>query len=128
MINNPVLRWIDDTFIDLARQLRWFYLPPLMIYMAAGVQGLTAIVGTFFIKEYLDLSATFLTELAFWALVPWTLKMPLGHLVDLIWRRKALLVYIGAVLITANLLIMYGIIAHTPAMAKILPAEVWFVI
>jgi hypothetical protein len=99
-----------------------------MIYLAAGVQGLTAIVGTFFIKEYLDLSAAFLAGLAFWAGIPWTLKMPLGHLVDLIWRRKALLVYIGAGLITLSILIMYGIIAHTQAMAEIMKVEVWFVI
>jgi hypothetical protein len=46
----------------------------------------------------------------------------------MIWRRKALLLYIGAGLITASILIMYGIIAHTQAMAEILPAEVWFVI
>ncbi len=128
MTDNPVWRWFDDTFLDLGRQFRWSYLPPLMIYLAAGVQGLTAIVGTFFIKEYLDLSAAFLAGLAFWAGVPWTLKMPLGHLVDLIWRRKALLVYIGASLITASILIMYGIIAHTETMAEVMKAEIWFVI
>lgn len=128
MIHNLFLRWIDDTFFDLGRQLRWSYLPPLMIYLAAGVQGLTAIVGTFFIKDYLDLSAAFLAGLAFWAGVPWTLKMPLGHLVDLIWRRKALLVYTGAGLITLSILIMYGIIAHTQEMAEIIEVEIWFVI
>ena len=128
MTDNPLWRWFDATFLDLGRQLRWSYLPPLMIYLAAGVQGLTAIVGTFFIKEYLDLSAAFLAGLAFWAGIPWTLKMPLGHLVDLIWRRKALLVYIGAGLITLSILIMYGIIAHTQAMAEIMKVEVWFVI
>lgn len=128
MTDNSFWRWIDDTFFDLGRQFRWSYLPPLMIYLAAGVQGLTAIVGTFFIKDYLDLSAAFLAGLAFWAGVPWTLKMPLGHLVDLIWRRKALLVYIGAGLITLSILIMYGIIAHTQAMAEIMKVEIWFVI
>jgi len=128
MNNNPLWRWIDETFIDLGRKFRWSYLPPLMIYLAAGVQGLTAIVGTFYIKEYLDLSASFLASLAFWAGVPWILKMPIGHLVDLIWRRKALLVYLGAALITASILIMYGIIAHANAMAIYLPLEVWFVI
>ena len=125
MTDNPVWRWIDATFFDLGRQFRWSYLPPLMIYLAAGVQGLTAIVGTFFIKEYLDLSAAFLAGLAFWA---WTLKMPLGHRVDLIWRRKAPLVYLGAGLITASILIMFGIIAHTQAMADIMKPEIWFVI
>ena len=128
MTENPVWRWIDDTFLDLGRQFRWSYLPPLMVYLAAGVSGLTSIVGTFFIKEYLDLSASFLAGLAFWAGIPWTLKMPLGHLVDLIWRRKALLVYIGASLIALSILIMYGIIAHTEAMAEIMKVEAWFVI
>jgi hypothetical protein len=128
MTDNPVWRWFDNTFLDLGRQFRWSYLPPLMIYLAAGVQGLTAIVGTFFIKEYLDLSAAFLAGLAFWAGIPWTLKMPLGHLVDLIWRRKALLVYIGAGLITLSILIMYGVIAHTQTMAEIMKVEIWFVI
>ena len=128
MTDNPVWRWIDGTFFDLGRQFRWSYLPPLMVYLAAGVSGLTAIVGTFFIKDYLNLSAAFLAGLAFWAGIPWTLKMPLGHLVDLIWRRKSLLVYIGAGLITASVLIMYAIIAHTDAMAAIMPVEVWFVI
>jgi len=128
MTGKLVWRWIDDTFLDLGRQFRWSYLPPLMVYLAAGVSGLTSIVGTFFIKEYLDLSAAFLAGLAFWAGIPWTLKMPLGHLVDLIWRRKALLVYIGASLIALSILIMYGIIAHTAAMAEIMKVEAWFVI
>ena len=128
MTDNPLWQWIDNTFLDLGRQLRWSYLPPLMVYLAAGVSGLTAIVGTFFIKEYLDLSAAFLAGLAFWAGIPWTLKMPLGHLVDLIWRRKTLLVYIGASLITLSILIMYGIIAHTAAWLEILKVEAWFVI
>ena len=78
--------WLDATILDLGRQLRRSYLPPLMVYLAAGISGLTAIVGTFFIKDYLGLSAAFLAGLAFWAGIPWALKMPLGHLVDLIWR------------------------------------------
>ncbi len=127
MTDNPVWRWIDDTIFDLGRQFRWSYLPPLMVYLAAGVSGLTSIVGTFFIKDYLDLSAAFLAGLAFWAGIPWTLKMPLGHLVDLIWRRKALLVYVGASLIAVSVLIMYGVIAHTEAMATLMPPEAWFV-
>ncbi len=128
MTDNPVWRWIDSTFIDLAREFRWSYLPPLMVYLAAGVAGLTSIVGTFFIKDYLDLSAAFLAGLAFWAGIPWTLKMPIGHLVDLIWRRKALLVYLGASLIATSILIMYAVIAHTQAMDAMMKVEAWFVI
>ena len=83
--------FIDSTFIDLGRQFKLSYLPPLMIYLAAGVAGLTGIVGTFFVKDYLNLSAAFLAGLGFWAGIPWALKMPLGHLVDLIWERKIIL-------------------------------------
>jgi MFS family permease len=128
MTKNPIWRWFDATFVDLGRQFRWSYLPPLMVYMAAGISSLTSIVGTFFIKDYLDLSAAFLAGLAFWVGIPWTLKMPIGHLVDLIWRRKALLVYFGACLLALSILIMYGVIAHTSAMAAVMKIEAWFVI
>ncbi len=122
-----LVRWVDQTILDLGRQARWSYLPPLMVYLAAGVSGLTAIVGTFFIKDYLDLSAAFLAGLTFWVGIPWALKMPIGHLVDLIWRWKALLVYLGAGLIAVSVVIMYGLIAHTAAMTEIMSAEAWYV-
>jgi len=121
-------RWFDKTVTDLLRQMRWSYLPPLMVYFAAGISGLTAIVGAFFIKEYLGLSAAFLAGLAFWAGLPWAIKMPLGHLVDLIWRWKALLVYFGSSLIALSIAIMYGLIAHTSAMSQILSVEAWYVL
>ena len=120
--------FIDSTFIDLGRQFKLSYLPPLMIYLAAGVAGLTGIVGTFFVKDYLNLSAAFLAGLGFWAGIPWALKMPLGHLVDLIWDQKNYLVYIGASLIAISLGIMYGLIAHTSFMSQFLDIETWYVI
>ena len=86
--------WTDRNIIDLGRQMRLSYLPPLMVYLAAGIQGLTSIVGTFFIKDYLDLSAQFLAMLSFWLMLPWALKMPLGHLVDLIWIYLFPLMYL----------------------------------
>src|SRR5210317_1446297 len=124
---NAVGLWLDRTLLELARQFRWSYLPPLMVYLAAGVSGLTAIVGTFFIKDYLNLSAAFLASLGFWVGLPWALKMPLGHLVDLIWKHKNYLVYLGAAVIAASLLIMYGLIMHTASMANILSVESWYV-
>jgi hypothetical protein len=120
-------RWFNETVLDLGRQLRLSYLPPLMVYLAAGVSGLTGIVGTFFIKDYLDLSAAFLAGLSFWVGIPWALKMPIGHLVDLIWRWKAVLVYLGALLIAASIAIMYGLIAHTGAMSAVMSIEAWYV-
>jgi hypothetical protein len=127
MIKNIIL-FFKHTFVDLAKQFRLSYMPPLMIYVAAGVSGLTGIVGMFFIKDYLNLSAAFLAGLGFWAGIPWVLKMPLGHLVDLIWRHKNYLVFLGAALIAVSLGIMYGLIVHTKEMADILSVETWFVI
>ncbi|HPA88161.1 MAG TPA: hypothetical protein PLN35_00220 [Quisquiliibacterium sp.] len=112
----------------LLRELRWSFLPPLMVYLAAGISGLTAIVGTFFVKDYLGLSAEFLAGLAFWAGLPWALKMPLGHLVDLIWRWKAGLVYLGAGLIAASLTIMIGLLADPAAMRAYASVEAWYVL
>ena len=121
-------RWFDRTILELGREFRLSYLPPLMVYVAYGVSGLTAIVGTFFVKEYLGLSAEFLAALGFWAGIPWALKMPLGHLVDLIWRHKAGMVYLGAGLIAASLLIMVGLLGHPAAMGAFMPVEAWFVL
>jgi hypothetical protein len=121
-------QWFDRTVLELGRELRLSYLPPLMVYLAAGVSGLTAIVGTFFVKDYLGLSAEFLAALAFWAMIPWTLKMPLGHLVDLVWRYKGALVYLGAGLIAASLLIMLGLLARPESMAALMPVEPWYVL
>jgi MFS family permease len=120
--------WIDTNIIELGREMRWSYLPPLMVYMAAGIAGLTGIVGTFFVKEYLGLSAAFLAALGFWANIPWALKMPLGHLVDLIWRWKSILVYLGAGLIAISLLIMIGLLTERDAMTNIMSAGSWFVV
>ena len=120
--------FVDKTLFDLGRQFKWSYLPPLMIYVAAGISGLTGIVGTFFVKDYLNLSAAFLAGLGFWAGSPWALKMPLGHLVDLIWNKKNYMVFVGASLISLSLLIMYGLIIHTEWMSTILTVETWFVI
>jgi hypothetical protein len=123
-----VYRWVDRNILELGRELRLSYLPPLMVYVAAGISGLTGIVGTFFVKDYLGLSAEFLAALGFWAGIPWSLKMPLGHLVDLIWRWKAGLVFLGAALIAASLGIMIGLIGHTELMRGIMPVEAWFVL
>ncbi len=123
-----LLRWVERNILELGRELRLEYLPPLMVYAAAGISGLTAIVGTFFVKEYLGLSAQFLAALAFWAGIPWALKMPMGHLVDLVWRWKSGIVYLGAGLIATGLFIMIALISHTEAMRAVMPAEHWFVL
>ncbi len=118
---------IDAVILDLLRQLRWSFLPPIMIYFSYGVATITTIVGTFFVKDYLDLSAAYLAGLAFWAGLPWALKMPLGHLVDIIWKWKWVLVWLGAALTAASVFIMYLVITQQQMMQAFLPISSWYI-
>ena len=107
--------------------MRLSYLPPLMVYAAYGVSGLTSIVGTLYVKEYLvEASPAFLASVLFWAGIPWALKMPVGHVVDLIWRWKAVLVWLGAAMIAASLLIMIGIVSRPETMRALMTLTQWF--
>ena len=116
---------LSRTLLD---DLRLDFLPPLMVYVAAGISGLTGIVGTFFVKDSLGLSAAFLAALGFWTTIPWALKMPMGHLVDLLWRWKSWFVVLGAGLIALSLGIMLGLLSQPELMRSWLPLETWYVI
>ncbi len=120
--------WFRRDFLGIFLEMRWRYLPPLMVYFAAGVSSFTGIVESFYVKEELGLSAAFLAGLGFWAGLPWALKMPVGHLVDLFWRWKALFVYLGALLMAASLLIMVGLTGRPEGMAARLPLETWYIL
>jgi hypothetical protein len=67
--------------------------------------------------------------LGFWVGLPWALKMLLGHLVDLIWKWKSVLVFLGATLIAASLTIML-ILINSPSLLYTSPLsmEQWFVL
>ena len=123
-----IMGWIDRNILQLGREVRLSFLPPLMVYVAYGISALTGIVGTFFIKDYLGLSAAFLAALGFWVGLPWALKVPVGHLVDLFWRYKAGLVYLGAILVACSLLIMVGLLTDPAMMRQTMSAEKWFVL
>ena len=117
-----------NVFYKIFGTFKFSFIPPLLIYLAAGVSGITNIVGVFYVKEYLDISAVFLAGLGFWAGLPWVLKMPLGHLVDILWKFKSLLVLLGAIVMATSSLIMFGLIQYKVQMLTILNAETWFVI
>lgn len=121
-------RWFFQDFLGIFKEMRLSYLPPLMVYFAAGVSGFTGIVESFYVKQELGISAAFLAGLGFWAGLPWALKMPLGHMVDLFWRRKAFFVYFGAVLMALSMLIMVGLTGYREQMEQLFTAEVWYVI
>ena len=109
-------------------KFKWSYLPPMLIYASAGVSGITSIVGIFFLKDYLALSAAFIASIGFWAGIPWALKMPIGFLIDRYWNYKHYFVYIGALFISASLIIMYRILLYRDQMEEYLYIETWFII
>ena len=121
-------RWLMKDFFGIIREMRWTYVPPLMVYLAAGISGFTGIIESFFVKEELGLSAAFLAGLGFWAGLPWALKMPFGHLVDLHWHRKSMFVYLGAALMAGSIAIMIGLTGHKTFMATIMALDKWYVI
>jgi hypothetical protein len=123
-----IWKWFVQDFLGIFREMRMSYLPPLMVYFAAGVSGFTGIVESFYVKQELGLSAAFLAGLGFWAGLPWALKMPFGHLVDLFWKRKAFFVYCGALLMAVSLLIMVGLTGYREIMEQTFRAEVWYII
>lgn len=120
--------WFTKDFLGILHEMRWSYVPPLMVYLAAGISGFTGIIESFFVKEELGLSAAFLAGLGFWAGLPWALKMPFGHLVDLYWHRKSLFVYLGALLMAGSIGIMIGLTGHKTFMATIMALDSWYVI
>lgn len=109
-------------------KFRWAYVPPLLIYLSAGISGITSIVGIFFLKDYLNISAAFIASIGFWAGIPWALKMPVGFLIDRFWNKKHIFVYVGAVLITISLFIMYYLLANRVFMETYLPSKYWYII
>ena len=119
--------WLLNDFLGIVREMRWSYLPPLMVYLAAGVSAFTGIIESFYVKEELGLSAAFLASLGFWAGLPWALKMPLGHMADLFWRVKSLFVYFGAMLMALSLLIMVGLTGYPDRMVGLMPLDFWYV-
>ncbi|MCA9471522.1 MAG: hypothetical protein KC594_05645 [Nitrospira sp.] len=127
-VDGALRSWFDRNIFQLGRELRLSYLPPLMVYLAAGISGLTGIVSTFFVKEYLGLSAEFLAMLGFWAGLVWAIKMPLGHLVDLLWRWKGGFVVLGATLIGCSLTIMLGLLTDPDMMRDVMPLEHWYIV
>ncbi len=123
-----IFKSFTGLFIHLAKEMRLSYVPPLMIYFAAGISGFTGIIESFYVKDELGLSAEFLASLGFWAGIPWALKMPVGHMVDLFWRFKSGFIFVGAGLMASSILIMIGLTGNTEFMASMWSIENWYIL
>lgn len=88
------------------------YLPPMMVYFAAGAMGITAIASQFWVKNALTmLTPADLAAIAIWLTLPWSIKMVFGELVDsvpILGSQRRAYIFIGAGLIAASLLMLAG--------------------
>jgi hypothetical protein len=87
------------------------YLPPLMVYFAAGAIGLIGIAKAFWTKNALTLTPTDLAALSVWLSLPWAMKMVFGELVDtvrLFGSQRRVYVFMGASLIALSFVMLAG--------------------
>jgi hypothetical protein len=112
---------LDTALLNPIRAFRPKYLPLLMVYFAYGSLGLISVAESFWIKKSLVLSPEELASLSIWLSMPWTVKMVFGELVDavpLFGSQRRSYVFIGAILIAADFLLLAGTAADWFAFAE----------
>lgn len=92
--------------LEMFKDFNIQWLAPLMVYFAAGLGGLTGLSGTFLIKEKFGFDAEFLITVGFWAGLPWTIKISVGHIVDLFWKYRGWVIVFAAGLMGLSLFTM----------------------
>ncbi len=103
---------IWNIFMTPIRAIRMRYIPLLLIYFAYGASGFIGIAESFWVKEELNLSAEDLVALSVWLMVPWTIKMIFGQLVDsvkILGSNRKIYVYIGAGLMAFGTILLIGL-------------------
>lgn len=100
-----------DSILRPIRSFRLRYVPVVMVYFAYGALGLIDVTRDLWIKESLSFTPSQLAGIAVWLMLPWTVKMVFGELVDTVpifgSQRKAYIL-LGAALMGAGLLILAG--------------------
>src|SRR5665213_265432 len=112
--DGPVISTEPRRFDSIMRPIRSFrlnYVPVVMVYFAYGALGLIDVTRDFWIKESLSFTPSQLASIAVWLMLPWTVKMVFGELVDTVpifgSQRKAY-VLIGGALMAAGLIVLAG--------------------
>ena len=49
LVLDRLWRWFSVDFLGIFKEVRWSYLPPLMVYLAAGVSGFTGYLESLFL-------------------------------------------------------------------------------
>ena len=103
---------LQSAVLAPVRAFRLSYLPPMMVYLAYGVLGITAIADQFWVKKALALTPAELAGLSVWLTLPWAVKMVFGELVDAVpifGSQRRAYILIGAGLIAVSLLMLAGV-------------------
>src|SRR5215212_5627310 len=109
MHDGPVISTEPSRFDSILRPIRAFrlnYVPVVMVYFAYGALGLIDVTRDLWIKESLSLTPANLAGIAVWLMLPWTVKMVFGELVDtvpILGSQRKSYVLIGAVFMAAGL-------------------------
>src|SRR5258706_8069495 len=102
--------WLDSILRPI-RAFRLSYVPVVMVYFAYGALGLIDVTRDLWIKESLSLTPADLAGIAVWLMLPWTVKMVFGELVDtvpILGSQRKSYVLIGAALMAGGLVILAG--------------------
>ncbi len=102
----------QKAFLTPIKALKLRYVPLLLIYFSYGLSGISAIALTFWEKEDLALSAEQLISISVWTMVPWTLKMIFGQMVDSValgGSRRKVYIFVGAILMVAGVALLGGL-------------------
>jgi len=113
------------------RAMRSAYLPFLMVYFAYGLSTITGIATIFWTKDVLQFEAMELQLAAFWAGVPWTLKMLFGQFVDvrpILGSPRRAYIFIGAGCVALGYILLAGLAGSWPALLSIAsPLNIFFI-
>lgn len=91
---------------------RW--LPPLLVYFAAGFAAVGIASMTWIVKERLSLSPSDLAAVGFWAGLIWAAKIPAGHLSDWLGPRRGWLLLLGSLLAASSAALGLAILLRSP--------------
>src|SRR4029079_8267399 len=111
--DGPVIRASGkfDAILRPMRCSKLTYVPVVMVYFAYGALGVIDVTRDLWIKESLSFTPSQLAGIAVWLMLPWTVKMVFGELVDTVpifgSQRKAYIL-LGAALMAAGLFILAG--------------------
>lgn len=106
----PGASW-RDALLRPIQAFRLSYVPVMTIYFSYGALGLIDVTRDLWIKESLSFSPSQLATISVWLMLPWTVKMVFGELVDTVpifgSQRKSYIA-IGAAFVATGLVILAG--------------------